>query len=179
MSEELKKEWERQIKERMNNFILEVRFYQDCYLDEVIDKDIIPFISSLLAKQQEENQKIIDGIFEIKEKELNCKVCGREGGHIMPIKESAYIGGVNLTTNDTEISSRLAVEDKLQTEFMEFWDEYKPKVGLGDYSDEITRFWFEKMETQKAEIISLIYSMILNKEVDDVEASKIVNKIRQ
>ena len=33
-------------------------------------------------------------------------------------------------------------------------------------------------EVQKAEIISLIYSMILNKEVDDVEASKIVNKIR-
>jgi hypothetical protein len=31
----------------------------------------------------------------------------------------------------------------------------------------------------KSEIISLIYSMILNKEVDDVEASKIVNKIRQ
>jgi hypothetical protein len=69
-------------------------------------------------------------------------------------------------------------KDKLQTEFMEFWDEYKPKVGLGDYSDEITRFWFEKMETQKAEIISLIYSMILNKEVDDVEASKIINNIR-
>jgi hypothetical protein len=32
---------------------------------------------------------------------------------------------------------------------------------------------------QKSEIISLIYSMILNKEVDDVEASKIINKIRQ
>jgi hypothetical protein len=125
------------------------------------------FISSLLAKQQEENQKIIDGIFEIKEKELARQQ-----------EEPAYIGGVNLTTNDNEISNRLAVEDKLQTEFMEFWDEYKPKVGLGDYSDEITRFWFEKMETQKAEIISLIYSMILNKEVDDVEASKIVNKIR-
>jgi len=31
---------------------------------------------------------------------------------------------------------------------------------------------------QKSEIISLIYSMILNKEVDDVEASKIINKIR-
>jgi hypothetical protein len=128
----------------------------------------------------------------------DCTICGREGGHIMPIKESnsfipsskcpsvmltvddTYIGGVNLTTNDdNEISNRLAVEDKLQTEFMEFWDEYKPRVGLGDYSDEITRFWFEKMEIQKSEIISLIYSMILNKEVDDVEASKIINKIRQ
>jgi len=36
-----------------------------------------------------------------------------------------------------------------------------------------------RLEVQKAEIISLIYSMILNKEVDDIEASKIVNKIRQ
>jgi hypothetical protein len=34
-------------------------------------------------------------------------------------------------------------------------------------------------ESMKAEIISLIYSMILNKEVDDVEGAKIVNKIRQ
>jgi len=34
------------------------------------------------------------------------------------------------------------------------------------------------LAVQKAEIISLIYSMILNKEVDDVEASKIINKIR-
>jgi len=48
----------------------------------------------------------------------DCTVCGREGGHILPIKDT------------------------------------------------------------KAEIISLIYSMVLNKEVDDVEASKIVNKIR-
>jgi len=72
--------------------------------------------------------------------------------------------------------------EQLQDEFMAFWDEYKDKVGLGNYSDEVTRFWLEKLakqqETQKAETISLIYSMILNKEVDDVEASKIINKIR-
>jgi hypothetical protein len=37
----------------------------------------------------------------------------------------------------------------------------------------------ETIDDTKSEIISLIYSMILNKEVDDVEASKIVNKIRQ
>jgi hypothetical protein len=46
--------------------------------------------------------------------------------------------------------------------------------------DSMCDYWYEKgRETQKAEIISLIYSMILNKEVDDLEASKIVNKIRQ
>ena len=44
--------------------------------------------------------------------------------------------------------------------------------------------WFDKQIKQakaqeKSEIISLIYAMILNKEVDDVEASKIINKIRQ
>ena len=33
--------------------------------------------------------------------------------------------------------------------------------------------------TQKSEIISLIYAMILNKEVDDVSGAKIINKIRQ
>ena len=99
----------------------------------------------------------------------DCTICGREGGHIMPIKEPAYIGGVDLSVD---------WKDRLQTEFMEFWDSHKDSLGLGGYSDEITRFWFGKMETQKSEIISLIYSMVLNKEVDDVEASKIVNKIR-
>jgi len=45
-------------------------------------------------------------------------------------------------------------------------------------SEELKKEWEREMEIQKSEIISLIYSMILNKEVDDVEASKIVNKIR-
>ncbi len=45
-------------------------------------------------------------------------------------------------------------------------------------SEELKKEWEREMEIQKSEIISLIYSMVLNKEVDDVEASKIVNKIR-
>ena len=78
-------------------------------------------------------------------------------------------------------------KDKLQTEFMNFWDEYKPKVGLGDYSDEITRFWFEKMEIQKAETISLIMGMETKdkgRESDEFDQgmeimrAKIIKKIR-
>jgi hypothetical protein len=69
--EELKKEWERDYE---NIFIN----YNDrgdnigMYLATkvILQEDIRVFISSLLAKQQEDNQKIIDGIFEIKEKEL-------------------------------------------------------------------------------------------------------------
>lgn len=36
----------------------------------------------------------------------------------------------------------------------------------------------EQKQVQKAEIISKIYSMILSGEVDDLTASKIINKLR-
>jgi hypothetical protein len=61
----------------------------------------------------------------------------------------------------------------------------KEEIGVDlssekEVRDSMCDYWYEKgRDIQKAEIISLIYSMILNKEVDDVEASKIVNKIRQ
>jgi hypothetical protein len=41
--------------------------------------------------------------------------------------------------------------------------------------DSMCEYWYQRC---RAEIISLIYSMINNNEVDDVEASKIINKIR-
>lgn len=37
-------------------------------------------------------------------------------------------------------------EDKLQDEFMDFWDLHKKRLGLGKYSDEILHFWLKKME---------------------------------
>ncbi len=37
-------------------------------------------------------------------------------------------------------------EAKLQDEFMAFWDSMKDKLGLGEYSDEVTRFWIEKIK---------------------------------
>jgi predicted site-specific integrase-resolvase len=147
---------------------------------QMID-DVKSFISSLLAKQQEEFVKIVERVEKVNDSNGRYNACQEILADIkskLNKEEPAYIGGVNLTTNDNEISSRLAVEDKLQTEFMEFWDEYKPKVGLGDYSDEITRFWFEKMETQKAEIISLIMGMANNNEILLLDCAKIVNKIR-
>jgi hypothetical protein len=138
-----------------------------CKGDEILtipDWDgIKSFISSLLAKQQEENQKIIDGIFEIKEKELarqreefvklleskysepcdcigekyNCEHWGRhellDELLLADIKsklnkeEPAYIGGVNLTTNDNEISSRLAVTDKNIDQLRQWLNEKDPE----------------------------------------------------
>ena len=62
MPEELKKEWEREFDDEFPYL------GEDSY--DLNRKGIKSFISSLLAKQQAENQKIIDGIFEIKEKEL-------------------------------------------------------------------------------------------------------------
>ena len=38
------------------------------------------------------------------------------------------------------------MEDKLQDEFMEFWDSKKDILGLGNYSDAVTKFWVDKME---------------------------------
>ena len=75
------------------------------------------------------------------------------------------------------------LKKEIRDDFKNFYYECEPyehrELGLEAHID----FWFGKLakqqETQKAEIISLIYSMILNKEVDDVEASKIINKIRQ
>ena len=66
-------------------------------------------------------------------------------------------------------------KNKLQTEFF--------KINVGEVmtkekNTELVKAVQVLLDSQKAEIISLIYSMILNKEVDDVEASKIVNKIR-
>lgn len=37
-------------------------------------------------------------------------------------------------------------EDKLQDEFMQFWDDHKDTLGLGNYSDEVKRFWLEKIK---------------------------------
>jgi hypothetical protein len=42
--------------------------------------------------------------------------------------------------------------------------------------DSMCDYWYKR---GRDETISLIYSMMNNKEVDDVEASKIINKIRE
>jgi uncharacterized protein YerC len=73
--EELKKEWEREFVDKLFSLSTPPLSPSDlgCYnfpIEETLLKELLDFISSLLAKQQEENQKIIDGIFEIKEKEL-------------------------------------------------------------------------------------------------------------
>ena len=37
------------------------------------------------------------------------------------------------------------MEDKLQDEFMEFWDSKKDILGLGNYSDAVLKFWVDKI----------------------------------
>ena len=37
-------------------------------------------------------------------------------------------------------------KDKIQDEFMEFWEK-TDNVGLGKYSDAVTQWWFEKIES--------------------------------
>jgi len=120
---------------------------------------------------------------------MKCKICQFEQGHS---QQCPHYQDKSFQQYQEDIKAGVDVsgdwKDQLQTEFMEFWDEYKPKVGLGDYSDEITRFWFEKMETQKAEIISLIMGMETKdkgRESDEFDQgmetmrAKIINKIRQ
>ena len=90
-------------------------------------------LEALFIKQQEENQKIIDGIFEIKEKELARQK-----------EEPAYIGGVNLTTNDdNEISNRLAVTDKNIDQLRQWLNEDR----IDDFKKMITnddiKFWLD------------------------------------
>jgi hypothetical protein len=79
-------------------------------------------------------------------RELNCKVCGREGGHMGGVtkEEPAYIGGVNLTTtNDNEISSRLAVTDKNIDQLRQWLNEER----IDDFKKMITnddiKFWLD------------------------------------
>jgi hypothetical protein len=115
--EELKKEWEIEFEK----FTLKGHGGWTEYPDMM--EQTKSFISSLLAKQQEEFVKCLP---EEKNKvihpdDINFNEFYENRGYnacIADIKsklnkeEPAYIGGVNLTTNDTEISSRLAVTDK-------------------------------------------------------------------
>ncbi len=42
-------------------------------------------------------------------------------------------------------------EEKLQNEFMHFWDNLKKTVNIGDYSDEITNWWIKKISLAVAQ----------------------------
>jgi mannose/fructose/N-acetylgalactosamine-specific phosphotransferase system component IIB len=57
--------------------------------------------------------------------------------------ETAYIGGVNLTTNDTEISNRLAVTDKNIDQLRQWLNEDR----IDDFKKMITnddiKFWLD------------------------------------
>jgi hypothetical protein len=94
--------------------------------DKWVTDKLKHFISSLLAKQQEEFVKMIEdrrpNACDCVGGEYNCEHWGKHeliDDVIADIKSKlnkeapAYIGGVNLATNDdNEISSRLAVTDR-------------------------------------------------------------------
>lgn len=41
--------------------------------------------------------------------------------------------------------------EKLEDDFIEFWDTHANKLGLGRYSSDITRFWLDKIEQTRKE----------------------------
>jgi hypothetical protein len=96
---EEKKEWEDKL----------ITTLPDCDV-KVIDD----YYSSLLAKQQEENQKIIDGIFEIKERELARQ--REEFVKIVDVAIAGYIGRNELeptTEDEAVIHALLDIKSKL------------------------------------------------------------------
>lgn len=42
-------------------------------------------------------------------------------------------------------------QDRLQDEFMDFWDSKKEELNLGEYSDAVTQFWLSKVDRAVAE----------------------------
>jgi hypothetical protein len=48
------------------------------------------------------------------------------------------------------------MEDKLQDEFMEFWDSKKDILGLGNYSDAVLKFFLDKIKSRDEELIKKI-----------------------
>jgi DeoR/GlpR family transcriptional regulator of sugar metabolism len=120
--------------------------------------DVKSFISSLLAKQQEEFVKIVNNLYVAKPsskaeeepyevKKMIMEECKQ--AILADIKsklnkeEPAYIGGVNLTTNDTEISNRLAVTDKNIDQLRQWLNEDR----IDDFKKMITnddiKFWLD------------------------------------
>jgi len=168
--EELKKEW-RRFEEFMDKYKRHAGEWHnwDCVFPEVDEancncnlfknkKQVKSFISSLLAKQQEEFVKIVNNLYVAKPrskaeeepyevKKMIMEECKQ--AILADIKsklnkeEPAYIGGVNLTTNDTEISSRLAVTDKNIDQLRQWLNEDR----IDDFKKMITnddiKFWLD------------------------------------
>lgn len=60
-------------------------------------------------------------------------------------------------------------EEKLQNEFMHFWDNLKKTVNIGDYSDEITNWWIKKISLAVAqrekEMVEMFEQIFINKDI--------------
>jgi hypothetical protein len=144
------------------NFIDDEKNHECCYECEgnLFKDNLKSFISSLLAKQQEEFVKILESKKDGEKcpKGWGCDYCGgcvdlydeALDDVLADIKsklnkeEPAYIGGVNLTTNDdTEISNRLAVTDKNIDQLRQWLNEDK----IDDFKKMITnddiKFWLD------------------------------------
>lgn len=49
------------------------------------------------------------------------------------------------------MTNKDTLKEKLEDDFIEFWDTHADKLGLGKYSSEITRFWLDKIEQTRKE----------------------------
>jgi hypothetical protein len=128
--------------------------YEHWQGDKWVTDKIKSFISSLLAKQQEEFVKCIpeEKPLLVKDEEAEATTnelimayneCIADIKSKLKKEEPAYIGGVNLTTNDNEISSRLAVTDRNIGMLRQWLNEEK----IDDFKKMITnddiKFWLD------------------------------------
>lgn len=72
-------------------------------------------------------------------------------------------------------------KEKLEDDFIEFWDTYAEKLGLGKYSSEIARFWFDKIDVaiaeERAKISMLYRNWKRRPEVDDTDFDDVISKL--
>ena len=64
--------------------------------------------------------------------------------------------------------------DKLQDEFMEFWDSKKDSLGLGEYSDVILQWWLDKISQIEQEIMTEVEECIPSEQSLDVITQHLV-----
>lgn len=73
--------------------------------------------------------------------------------------------------------------DKLQDEFMEFWDSKKDSLGLGEYSDVILQWWLDKIsqieQEKEREFIDLVNNTSDFADSGDTLKQRIINQLNK
>jgi hypothetical protein len=51
-------------------------------------------------------------------------------------------------------------EEKIEDEFIDFWDSKKESLGLGNYSSDITYFWINKLQEHRKQALEEVREKI-------------------